>query len=193
MATVNQRIRITKQLMREGLLRCLQTRPIEKITISELCRESGINRATFYHHYESPQDILLEIGWEYAEKIRDIFHAKAEQSLYLALTGCFTYLNEQRQTLKTILSAGADRYVAESVSEIFFWSWDHFIDLRSIIHLDEEEYQLIVNSLGWAAYHFVKDWILEDIPKSPEEIGNLLYRIMTPLAHWIDPAGQPLI
>ena len=71
--------------------------------------------------------------------------------------------------------------MAESVTEIFSWAWDHFIDLRSLIHLDEDEYLLTVNALGWAAYHFVRAWILEDIQKTPEEIADLLYRLMAPL------------
>ena len=181
MTVENQRIRISKQMMRDGLLRCLKNKPIDQITISELCRESGINRATFYHHYSTPQDILLEIGWEYAEKIRDIFHDQSAASLYPNLIRCFTYLDTQKATLKTILSTGVDHYIAESVTEIFSWSWNQFTNLRSLIHLDDDEYMLTVNSLGWAAYHFVKEWILEDIAKSPKEIADLLYRLITPL------------
>ena len=30
-------------------------------------------------------------------------------------------------------------------------------------------------------YHFVRAWILEDIQKTPEEIADLLYRLMAPL------------
>ena len=43
----NQRIAVTKRMLQEGLLRLLRTQPIDKIKVTELCEESGINRATF--------------------------------------------------------------------------------------------------------------------------------------------------
>ena len=63
----NQRIMLTKRLLKESMLRLLQERPLEKISITELCRNAGINRATFYRHYEIPRDVLNEIG-------KDIFY-----------------------------------------------------------------------------------------------------------------------
>lgn len=47
----DQRVTLTKRLLQEGLLRLLETKEIDKINVTELCRESGINRATFYRHY----------------------------------------------------------------------------------------------------------------------------------------------
>ena len=69
----NMRVRVTKRMLREGLLRCLKHTSIDKLSVSELCRESGVNRATFYNHYEIPKDILMEIGMEYADEIKRIF------------------------------------------------------------------------------------------------------------------------
>ena len=56
----NQRIALTKKLLQEGLLRLLEVKTLDKISVTELCRESGINRATFYNHYTSPQDLRSE-------------------------------------------------------------------------------------------------------------------------------------
>ena len=34
---------------------------MDKITVTELCEEAGINRATFYRHYSVPVDVLIDI------------------------------------------------------------------------------------------------------------------------------------
>lgn len=39
----------------------LQSRPIDDITATELCKRAGVNRATFYYHFNSVQDVLAEI------------------------------------------------------------------------------------------------------------------------------------
>ena len=52
MAATAQAARI-EALIRESFLRLLKTRDVESITVSELAREAGINRSTFYRHYDS--------------------------------------------------------------------------------------------------------------------------------------------
>lgn len=66
----NQRTVVTKRMLREGLLRLLKTKSLDKINIVELCNEAGINRTTFYRHYELPKDILYEMQAEFMEEMR---------------------------------------------------------------------------------------------------------------------------
>ena len=47
----NQRIKLTKRLLKESLLKLLTEKNIKKISVSELCQTAGINRSTFYNHY----------------------------------------------------------------------------------------------------------------------------------------------
>lgn len=69
MAEGNQRVAVTKRMVKEGLVRLLQKKPLEKINITELCQEAGINRTTFYRYYELPRDILTEMQDEFFEEI----------------------------------------------------------------------------------------------------------------------------
>ena len=42
----------------DALLKLLREKPIEEISISELCEQAGIGRASFYRNFESKEDIL---------------------------------------------------------------------------------------------------------------------------------------
>lgn len=42
----------------DALLKLLQNKPVEDISISELCDLAGIGRASFYRNFESKEDIL---------------------------------------------------------------------------------------------------------------------------------------
>lgn len=57
----NQRIALTKRLLKENLLQLMSGKSIQKITVRELCEAAEINRSTFYNHYGCPADVLLEI------------------------------------------------------------------------------------------------------------------------------------
>lgn len=50
----------TAKLMDEALFELIDQKDFEYITIKELCKKAGVNRSTFYLHYESMNDLLSE-------------------------------------------------------------------------------------------------------------------------------------
>ena len=50
----------TAQLMNQALLDLLEKKDIEFITITEITKKAGINRSTFYLHYENIYELLEE-------------------------------------------------------------------------------------------------------------------------------------
>ena len=65
----DRRVMYTKMFLRESLLALMETKPVEKITTTELCRHAGINRNTFYTHYKSPEELLESIEEELLDSI----------------------------------------------------------------------------------------------------------------------------
>src|SRR6476469_8481823 len=55
------RVRYTKMVIKESLLALLAEKPIQKITVTEICDLAQINRATFYTHYRDAFDLLEQI------------------------------------------------------------------------------------------------------------------------------------
>lgn len=46
--------------MDEALLALLEEKDLEYITVKEICRQAGVNRSTFYLHYETISDLVNE-------------------------------------------------------------------------------------------------------------------------------------
>ena len=46
--------------MDEALISLLEKKDFEYITIKEICDKAGVNRSTFYLHYENTRDLLEE-------------------------------------------------------------------------------------------------------------------------------------
>ena len=57
----NSRSRKTRERLKEALLRLLARRDILDVTVSRLCQEAGVNRSTFYAHYQDIYDLLTKI------------------------------------------------------------------------------------------------------------------------------------
>ena len=60
----NSRSRETRERLKEALLRLLARRDILDVTVSRLCQEAGVNRSTFYSHYDSIGDLMEEMEQE---------------------------------------------------------------------------------------------------------------------------------
>ena len=50
----------TACLMDEALLALLEKKDYDYITVKEICEKAGVNRSTFYLHYETVDDLLQE-------------------------------------------------------------------------------------------------------------------------------------
>ena len=57
----DRRTVMTKGMIQDALLELLQNTPYEKITVTALCKQSEITRATFYLHYNNIDDVLEEL------------------------------------------------------------------------------------------------------------------------------------
>lgn len=71
----DRRILRTKKLLREAFTRLLQTKPLEKISVKELCDLAGINRSTFYLHYQDLRDLYTRLE----EDLYTTFEEKLER------------------------------------------------------------------------------------------------------------------
>ena len=48
---MDRRVKYTKKIIKDTFLNLLKEKEISKITVSEICKLSDINRATFYRYY----------------------------------------------------------------------------------------------------------------------------------------------
>jgi AcrR family transcriptional regulator len=64
------RFRRTRSRLQEAVLRLAAERPVEEISVADLVRAARVNRATFYHHAQSPSDVLAQALYADLDRIR---------------------------------------------------------------------------------------------------------------------------
>ena len=57
----NQRIRLSKKMLKDALIEILQTSNFQNLSITEICSKAEINRTTFYKYYSNERDLYDEI------------------------------------------------------------------------------------------------------------------------------------
>ena len=69
----DRRTRYTRNAIRSSLLSLMQQKPFSRITVTEICRASEINRGTFYLHYYDLDDVLDDLIKEMIQDTTQVF------------------------------------------------------------------------------------------------------------------------
>ena len=69
----------TAILFDEALIYLLENKDIEYITIKEICNKEGVNRSTFYLHYENINDLLEETMNYINKKFMNYFNENTKE------------------------------------------------------------------------------------------------------------------
>lgn len=170
----NQRIALTKRLLREGLLTLLETHPIEQISVTELCRISGINRSTFYNHYNSPQEVLSDLEASVAADLTAITNRHRDNTDALdCIEEICTYLQNNRKITTTLITFNAETDLMEvfrRLEEIFFNP-----RIRKGWEKDPAAIHLASAFICTGSYYMIREWLIRDIRKTPRQIAELVY------------------
>lgn len=67
--------------MDEALLALLEEKDLEYITVTEICHRAGVNRSTFYLHYETIADLVDETLEMINQRFRSYFPQQEEEIL----------------------------------------------------------------------------------------------------------------
>ncbi|MDN6250020.1 MAG: TetR/AcrR family transcriptional regulator, partial [Tetragenococcus koreensis] len=68
-----QRNTQTKVKIKQALIQLLNQKHLEEITVSDITRNSQINRGTFYLHYLDKYDLIEKLEKEILSNIQQIF------------------------------------------------------------------------------------------------------------------------
>ena len=110
-------------MFHRALLNLMETKPINKITIKELCEAASLNRGTFYLHYTEPQDILTEIEDDFIEENMSFLtrylspeHDTDPMSLM------YSHMLKNQDTYRLIIGKGNDTVFQERLKKLGYYS-----------------------------------------------------------------------
>ncbi|MGN1097892.1 MAG: TetR/AcrR family transcriptional regulator [Clostridia bacterium] len=175
----NQRIMLTKRLLKESLLNLMEENNIQKISVSELCKAAGINRSTFYNHYGSQYDVLREVETDIINKIEKILIEKNPENLIsIRVEKVCVFLQENKRIAKILFQNDTVDTEFEKFLSNIPQIYDASYALLSDRH-DSFTKDLLMTFLINGSYSLIRKWLLEDCPKSPKEMGELAYTVAT--------------
>lgn len=174
----NQRVKLTKRLLKDALISLLKEKDFEKINISELCRAAGINRATFYKHYTTPHDIVLDMENDIMSTIQKPMGSLTTESMQQYLENTCICLHENAEVLKLLVKCNNDADFNLLLDDFYESLWDLRHSISAMKDIDADSVRLASSFIASGMYCLLRQWILEEINKTPKEVASLIFGLI---------------
>lgn len=171
---MNQRIMLTKKLLKNSLTEMLKKQNIYQISIRELCENAGINRSTFYKYYGSQFDLLSEME---QDLFLDIERMLEEQNDYSrnGIEQILTYVEANIEFIRLLINSNVD---PEFPKKLFSLSPIQNMINELVDDLPENEFDYFNRFLLFGAYEIIRTWINKENRESVKWLAALLYKFI---------------
>lgn len=174
----NQRIALTKKLLQEGLLRLLEVKSLDSISVTELCRESGINRATFYNHYGSPQELLTDLEKRMTQELKEaIGTPQTAEEIILHTEHVCTFFQEHSRTILTLHRCHSDADLRDALYALNQNFQLYRLKSNYTGSMDPNSLHLVSVFFYFGCYYIMLEWLERELPLTPKEVADLMIRI----------------
>lgn len=164
---------MTKCALEAALKKLLLHKPLNKITINDITEDCGVNRMTFYYHF---QDIYDLVGW-ILEK--DAAKVLEEHGSFDTLKEAFVTVLRQVQENKTLVMNLYRSLQRDQVEQYLYKLLDpimhDFADRESKgLCVPEKDQQFVLDFYKYALVGMVLEWIRCDMKTDPVEMARRL-------------------
>lgn len=168
---------VTKKALANSLKQLLEHKQLNKITVSDITQQCGVNRQTFYYHF---QDIYALMEWIYADDAaRVLAGKKGEDTWQQGFLQVLEYARDNRSLVQNTY---------HSVSRELLEQWlyrEMYRLLRGVVDekaqglaVSEEDCASVAHFYKYAFVGLVLDWIASGMKTEPEQLAQLVNTIM---------------
>ena len=172
--------------MDEALLALLEKKDFAYITIKEICSLAGVNRSTFYLHYENTSDLLKEttryiidkhLAYYEIDKQRlslNLETCKREELLFITneyLTPYLTFIKDNQRIFKVAIK----QFNALNMDEIYGRMFDYiFNPILERFHVPQKERAYVIKFYLTGVFAIVMEWLDHNCSEDMDAIVKVI-------------------
>lgn len=150
---------LTKDAIKKSFLKLLNSKPIDKITVKEIVEDCGINRNSFYYHFDDIPSLMEEIFNDQADEF--VSHTFSPDNLYDSIMEAITFSLENKTAILHVFNSPNrqfyDRYLNRVARRTVTEFFDNFT--KDSKRISEEDREAVVMYYKSLLIGFVFDWV----------------------------------
>ncbi|TFE02236.1 TetR/AcrR family transcriptional regulator [Jeotgalibacillus salarius] len=176
----DRRVMRTRLKLKSSLLETLSNHSLKNLTVASLCRNAGVNRTTFYHHYDSLDDLIHQLLDDMVAKVIEAYREPYTQLTSFQLQDLhFSEITLFHSVLKN--QAAYTQVVFSPFLALFHQKLS--LAIKDVMLSDLSQHGDVDHEL-YAVYHSIAVtglliyWIQTGFLRSPEEMADQLLMIV---------------
>ncbi len=167
----NRRVKLTKLIIKTSFIELLQNKPLEQITVTELCAHADVNRSTFYDHYGDFGELMKEIEADFLNHMPFINFSQTQSKTLEGLISFMHYVQKSRESFIILIKNGmlADKIYERTMT----------LGIKSGRSTENNmAYAKLVTAYEVSgAVNVILRWLEEDLPCTAEEVANTINKL----------------
>ena len=177
-----ERTERTKADLKQAFWRLYATRPIEKITVGEVCELAGYNRGTFYLHFKDIYDLLECIEAELLAGMTSCVETcmkkleadSGKASLIAACADVVLYYERNKPYIVVLLGDQGDPAFIHQLKDNLKPLWRRYV-VRADSTRTEQELDLLLEYTLSGTLFMISRWLKDPGTASARQLAHLVY------------------
>lgn len=173
---LDRRQRRTRLMLSEALLSLIQEKAFSEITIQEITDRADLNRATFYLHYGTKEELLVDsLERQFDLLVQEIRESRDFMSFWEGDVVAFRHVYENRTLFKALFNDISAGYIAFRIIDYIA----EFSAQEMLEHLPPDyespiPIEIISRHVAGSLFSLLIWWLRNDFPKTPEEMAGYI-------------------
>lgn len=175
---------ITKRALEQAFLKLLAVKPFKKITVSDITSECGVNRMTFYYHFE---DVYALLDYCLKYESEKALKGKYESSTWMeGMRNIFELCLQDKDLLINAYRFNSRGNVEAALDPIVYQLTLHVVKEEASGHdVSEENLQFVANCYKHLLIGMVLDWIRDGMKADYHLLLDKLEKMLIGETEWV--------
>ena len=161
----------TKYRLARAMKECIQTTPVENITVKQITEKCELTRQTFYRNFLDKYDL---INWYFDKLLTESFeHMGRGKTVYDALVKKFTYIQEEQTFFAAAFRYDEQNSLRQHDFELILQFYENLIREKTGKVPGENVHYLLEMYCQSSIYMTVK-WVTGGVTCTPEELASII-------------------
>lgn len=171
----DRRYQRTKRLLEAALLELLKSKNIHEISIPELVESADISRATFYLHYKTPYELLIQLEHRMLANIVEEYQKHDILDQYDFLLSTYQFLCVHSDLLTILMNPTTGSSFGEKISVAVKAEYS-LLWAQQLNYLTEQERKYYGAFIIDGYISVLKTWLQGSMQETPEQMVELSRR-----------------
>ena len=176
---LDERVRRTHERLGSALVKLMQEKPMDEVTVQEVLDRASVGRSTFYLHFRDKNDLLLSQLEVFLEMMSTALNTRKEEShRVVPVAEMFDHISKQKKMYRALADCGrlndffdlAQGYFSRGIEQ-------RLRESKRIPKLAQRELAARAFALAGSLLSMLRWWLDRGAKEAPSDMDKLFHRM----------------